>query len=92
MRLPRVRFTVRRIVAGSLALTIGVAMLWASGERLRRPRPVERVIGHPEDQASSTPANSDETVFLGTVTRIDNLGHPHPFLWWGVTLKIDKMI
>ena len=35
----------------------------------------------------------DETAFLGTVTRIDNLGHtPDPFLRYVVTLKIDKVI
>jgi hypothetical protein len=35
----------------------------------------------------------DETVFLGTVTRIDNLGHtPDPVLRYVVTLKIDKVI
>jgi hypothetical protein len=35
----------------------------------------------------------DETVFLGTVARIDNLGHtPDPFLRYVVTLKMDKVI
>jgi hypothetical protein len=67
-------------------------VLWASGERLRRPRPAERFTPHPEGQANSTPPNSDERVFLGTVTRIDNTGHTNPLLWWVVTLKIDKMI
>ena len=34
-----------------------------------------------------------ETVFLGTVTRIDNVGHtPDPFMRWVVTLKIGKVI
>jgi hypothetical protein len=35
----------------------------------------------------------DETVFLGTVTRIDNMGDtPDPFLRYLVTLKIDNVI
>jgi hypothetical protein len=35
----------------------------------------------------------DETVFLGTVTRIGNMGHtPDPFVRWVVTHKIDKVI
>jgi hypothetical protein len=35
----------------------------------------------------------DESVFHGTVTRIDIIGHTHnPLLRWVVTLKIDKMI
>ncbi len=35
----------------------------------------------------------EETVFLGTVTRIDNVGDTlGPSLWWVVTLKIDKVI
>jgi len=68
-------------------------VLWASGERLRRPRPAARFTSHPEAQPDWTPANSDETVFLGTVTRIDNTGHTrNPLLWWVVTLKIDKMV
>jgi hypothetical protein len=36
---------------------------------------------------------TDEAVFLGTVTRIDNIGHArNPLLRWVVTLKIDKLI
>jgi hypothetical protein len=55
-----------------------------SGKRVRRESrgDGERVTSEP-----------DETAFLGTVTRIDNLGHtPDPFLRYVVTLKIDKVI
>jgi hypothetical protein len=56
-------------------------------------RPAGRFAPHLEGQANSNPVNSDETVFLGTVTRIDNTGLAYdPYLRWVVTLKIDKMI
>jgi hypothetical protein len=93
MRWPRVRLTVRRMMSlVALGLTLGVVVLWASGARLHRPRPAERFTPHPEGQANSTPVNSDEMVFLGTVTRIDNTATQNPLLRWVVTLKIDKMI
>ena len=94
MRWSRVHFTARRMMSlVAFGLTLGAVALWVNGERLRRPRPAERFAPHPEGQANSIPANSDETVFLGTVTRIDNTGDSHdPFLGWVVTLKIDKMI
>ena len=57
------------------------------------PRPPERLAPHLEGQAKSTPVNSDEPVFLGTVMRIDNTGLTYdPLLRWVVTLNIDKMI
>jgi hypothetical protein len=94
MRWSRVRFTVRRMIGSvALGLTLGMVELWASGERIRRPRPATRFSPHPEDHATSTLANLEETVFLGTVTRIDNMGHsPSPFLQWVVALKIDEVI
>jgi len=52
-------------------------------------KPVRRESRGHGERVTSEP---DEAVFLGTVTRIDNLGHiPDPFLRYVVTLKIDKV-
>ncbi len=47
---------------------------------------------HPEVQPGSQPATSEETIFLGTVTKIDIGNTRHPVLRWVVTLRIDKVI
>jgi hypothetical protein len=47
---------------------------------------------HRDVQPGSKPGASDETTFLGTVTKIDIGNTRHPVLRWVVTLRIDKVI
>ena len=98
MKLPDVRYTIKRLMIGIAVLAVLLAGgLWAV-ELMSRPIPLPRYVPYKKEadepanlSAIAVPANAVDSTFLGTVTSVDPNNTDHPFLKWVVTLSIDKV-